>query len=237
MTRSMPMLPPSWHHHVGLIAGFGGRRNGPSALTVYTARQVHGTKLFRVQGLNREPPPPPEADALVAEGRGVVVAVATADCVPVLLIEPSGRWAAAVHAGWRGTVAGAVAVATEAASADGVAVSSLYAALGPAIGPCCYEIGEEVAEKFMDAGLPVQRNRQSGRLTADLRACNREILLSRGCRPERIRAVGPCTRCHHEDFHSFRADRDKAGRQLSWVGWADRDDETDAQGFRGRFAP
>lgn len=170
-----------------------------------------------------------EGDAVVVRA-GAVAAVATADCVPILLVEPVRRWAAAVHAGWRGTVARVVIAAVSVARRDGVDPKGLYAALGPSIGPCCYEVGEEVASAFIDKGLPLVRDSRRGRSFLDLRICNEVLLSSAGLPRERIRVFGPCTRCRSDLYHSYRADRERAGRQLSWIGWADPIRQTDSRG-------
>ena len=116
-------------------------------------RQVHGNAVTTAQRC--EARLPPEADAVVSEEVGVRVAVTTADCVPILLAGESGRAVAAVHAGWRGLAAGVIA-ASLAALRDRIAGSEkIVAAIGPHIGPCCYEVDEPVlaamAERFSRA--------------------------------------------------------------------------------------
>lgn len=212
-------LPREWRGWAGFVAGFGDRFLEAS-VPVVRVRQVHGSRVICVDGLVAGLHAGIEADALVVH-RGAVAAVATADCVPILLADPLSGWAAAVHAGWRGTVAGVVSAAVAAARADGIAAQDLHAALGPSIGPCCYEVGQEVADAFGQRGLSVIRTRGGGRFYVDLRGCNRSLLSSAGLLPERIQACGPCTRCRSDLYHSFRSDRGGAGRQWSWVGWVD----------------
>jgi hypothetical protein len=218
-----PVLTPmGWPYGDGVVAGFGDRFTSPSEDGVVRVRQVHGVAVVRADTLTRGEVNDVAADALVVTQGGVVAAVATADCVPILLLEPHARWGAAIHAGWRGTLAGVVAHTVEAARAYGLAPDRLLAAIGPAIGPCCYEVGDDVAASFEAAGLTVRRSSPMVKATLDLRDANRELLKRAGLFPSRIQVCGPCTRCRSDRFHSYRADGAAAGRQLSWVGWASR---------------
>jgi YfiH family protein len=210
-------LPLQWRRWPGIVAGFGDRFAQPPS-SVVRVRQVHGTRVVTADGFAPGLHGEVEADAVVVR-RGTVAAVATADCVPILLADPAGGWAAAVHSGWRGTIAGVVAAAVAVARDQGVDPRALYAALGPSIGPCCYEVGTEVASVFSDAGFPVVRHHGGARPRIDLRRCNERLLSLAGLLPERIRFCGPCTRCRSDLYHSYRADRERADRQLSWIGW------------------
>ena len=163
---------------------------GGGPLPVAIPRQVHGTR------------------------------VVTADCVPVLLVDPARRVAAAVHAGWRGTAAGVLEAALgHLEAAYGTGPQDLHAAVGPAIGGCCFEIGPEVidalrartGELTAAAWLP-----RPGRWHVDLRQAVRLLLAAAGVQATML---GPCTACDGR-FHSYRRDGAGAGRQLSFVGWA-----------------
>ena len=220
------MLKPSdWAEIPGLVAAFGGRGELPPSGTALV-RQVHGSDFAHRKDL-AEGENATEADAVIAEAKsrdGSVGAVKTADCVPILLVDPAMGWAAAVHAGWRGTRAEIAArvVAehrrkTERQSAD------LRAALGPSIGPCCYEVSTELVREFNDAGLRDPSNQQGTYL--DLRAANRTILRRAGLLDENIQDVGPCTKCNPAEYYSYRGDASEKGRQLSWAGWVDRADQ------------
>ena len=208
--------PQDWHMIDGLVAGFGDRRTAaPQGLS--TVVQVHGAKVVSTERLARATSPV-EADSLVTTSRGAVAAVRTADCVPILLVAEAARpWAAAVHAGWRGLLAGVleatVAVATEA----GHSGDRLFAALGPAIGACCYGVGPELAARFEDLGHSILGER--GRPRLDLRAVARTVLVREGLSPERIQLCGPCTCCRSDLYHSYRRCPSDDGRQLSWIGW------------------
>src|SRR5262249_31942892 len=127
-----------------------------------------------------------EGDALLENTPGAVVAVKTADCIPVLLADQRLRAVAAVHAGWRGTVAGIIGRAIHAMrDRFGTDPGALHAAIGPGIGKCCYEVGPEVAERFG----------AKGRAHIDLAEANRRQLLDAGVTPARIYASNLCTRC------------------------------------------
>lgn len=150
-----------------------------------------------------------EGDALVERTPGIVVAVRTADCIPILLVDERNRAVAAVHAGWRGTVAQIAGHAVAAMSGYfGTDPVDLRAAIGPGIGKCCYEVGPEVAAHFGE----------QGRAHIDLAAANRAQLLAAGVTPERIYASNLCTMCRADEFHSFRRDREAAGRMYSFAG-------------------
>jgi YfiH family protein len=150
-----------------------------------------------------------EGDALIEDQPGSVVAVKTADCIPVLLVDERRRAVAAVHAGWRGTAAG-IAVGAVAAMGRGFGTKAedLHAAIGPGIGKCCYEVGAEVAERFGG----------QGRGHIDLAAANRRQLEESGVTPQRIYASNLCTMCRSEEFDSFRRDQAAAGRMYSFAG-------------------
>jgi YfiH family protein len=151
-----------------------------------------------------------DGDALLSDSPGHFVGVKTADCLPILLVDERHRAVAAVHAGWRGTVSG-VALSTLKAMAArwGTQPGDLHAAIGPGIGPCCFEVGPEVAIQF---GEPFQRSR------IDLEQANHRQLVEAGLAPDRIYTLGLCTFCRGDQFHSFRRDREQAGRMISVAG-------------------
>jgi hypothetical protein len=148
-------------------------------------------------------------DALLENTPGGVVAVRTADCIPILLVDQRNRAVAAVHAGWRGTVA-RIAASAVAAMGDrfGSAPADLHAAIGPGIGRCCFEVGPEVAVQFGERG----------RAHVDLSDANRRQLVEAGVTAARIHASNLCTMCRPEEFHSFRRDKEAAGRLYSFAG-------------------
>jgi len=187
-----------------------------AALPVATARQVHGARA--VVAAPGEAPLG-EADAVVAATPGLLAGVVTADCVPVLLLARGGRAAAAAHAGWRGAAAGVLEAAVERlCTAAGAAPAAVEAVLGPAIGPCCYEVGPEVRAAFCrrtgDLTAPAWSG-AGGRARLDLRAACRLLLTAAGVRAAAV--LGPCTRCDRR-YCSYRRDGAGAGRQLAFIG-------------------
>lgn len=178
----------------------------PRART-YRASQVHGARALHATGdvaaLARE-----EADALVASEKDTAVSVRVADCVPVLLASSKTGAVAAVHAGWRGVVAGVVGAAFRLAERDGPSGGFDLAAIGPCIGACCFQVGTDVAAQL----APFVRD---GR--ADLRAAVRAQLLALGLQNAHIEDVPGCTRCDAGRFFSYRRDGDAAGRHLAVI--------------------
>lgn len=154
-----------------------------------------------------------EGDALVSATPGQKVGIRTADCVPVLLADPDRQVVAAVHAGWRGTVAGIVGgTVAQMRQQFGCEPSSIRAAIGPSIGKCCFEVGPEVSRQFHAYTDGVQE------LThLDLAMANFRQLQEAGLRPDYVDASGLCTMCDIR-FHSFRRDKALAGRMVAAIG-------------------
>jgi YfiH family protein len=177
-------------------------------------KQVHGAMVAEAPWDGT-----PEADAGVSTRPGWLLGVQTADCLPVLLVDPRRRLVAAAHAGWRGAAAGVAARAVEALVARGSRPEDLVAALGPAIGACCYEVGEDVRAAFGPSGAPFFHAGPRGRAHLDVRAANVRQLLDAGLAPERLHHVADCTRCRADLYHSYRRDGRAAGRMVSFVGF------------------
>jgi hypothetical protein len=191
-----------------LVHGFGTRLAHVPALfgNLATLRQVHSATCVWAAGRAGVLG---EGDALLENTPGSVIAVRTADCLPILLVDERHRAVAVVHAGWRGTVAGIAQRAVEAMRRQfGSLAADLHAALGPCIGKCCYEVGPEVAAQFG----------QQGRAHVDLAEANRQRIVDAGVTPEHIYASNLCTMCRPEEFHSFRRDKEAAGRLFSFAG-------------------
>jgi hypothetical protein len=191
-----------------LVHGFGTRDADIPALfsRLATLKQVHSSTCIPGEGRSGILG---EGDALLENSPGSVVAVKTADCVPILLVDERRRAVAAVHAGWRGTVARILPAAVDAMRERfGTDPIDVHAAIGPAIGPCCYEVGPEVAVQFGG----------QGRGHIDLPATNRAQLIETGVSPGRIYTSSLCTRCNSVEFHSFRRDKEAAGRLYSFIG-------------------
>ena len=148
-------------------------------------------------------------DGMISDTAGLLVAVKTADCLPILLIDPAHQVVSAVHAGWRGTVAGIAAHAVQLMKENfGSDPAEMEAAIGPGIGLCCFEVGPEVAREFGPWN-------SDAKTCLDLSKINRTQLEGAGV--GRIYESGLCTMCG-EGFYSFRREREQAGRMLSFVG-------------------
>jgi len=169
----------------------------------YQTKQVHGRNVVRAEG---DPADllKVEADAIVGEREGDAVAVRVADCVPILLASPDTGHVAAVHAGWRGVEARILDVALARLDSQNV-----IAAIGPSIGPCCFEVGTEVAERL---GFVVRRSADGQKAFVDLRAAVRAQLAD-----VEVEDVPGCTRCEPDRFHSFRRDGDASGRLVGVI--------------------
>lgn len=191
------------------------------------ADQVHGARIEIVdsrdggRGVFCRESAVASTDGLVTASRGTMLLVMIADCVPVLLLAPSIPAVAVVHAGWRGTAAGIVASAVALmAEAYDLCRSEIRAIIGPAIGPCCYEVSAEVADRVRFAAHATGRrhptragaNAISQRTRLDLQAENREQLLQSGIPGDSIAVVRVCTACHTELFYSHRAEGGVTGR-------------------------
>lgn len=182
------------------------RELGIDADAVVFMKQVHGIEVARARASDRgrgagagEDALGP-ADALVTNAAGLPLAVLVADCVPIYLVDPVRRTGGIVHAGWRGTLDGAASAAVEALTREwGTKPEDVWALIGPSAGPCCYEVSEELAERFRRAGLAAD-----GRL-ADLWESNTRQLEAAGLRRDRVLVSGLCTLCDGR-FHSHRRD-------------------------------
>jgi polyphenol oxidase len=182
---------------------------------LWLLRQVHGTTVVEPPWLES-----PEADAAVTSAPGQLLGIETADCLPVLFVDPRRRAVGAAHAGWRGTAAQVVRRVVEALAAGGSEPGDLLLALGPAIGPCCYEVGDELRERFGEDAPGVFVPGRNGRVHLDLRAANVRQLRRAGIGEASIAHVDECTRCHPERYHSFRRDGLGSGRMISFVGFS-----------------
>jgi len=184
--------------------GFGTRDSKLDQTAMASVKQIHSDVTF----VARETGCVGEGDALVTQTRGVAISIRTADCFPILLADPETRSVAAIHAGWRGTAAGVIKSSLDRMRKDfGTDPRNVFAAIGPGIGVCCYEVGIEVARQF---GM-----KDAGRL--DLAVENTNQLIAAGLQPDRIEQVGGCTFCHSTQFFSWRRDHDRAGRMISFI--------------------
>lgn len=203
-------------------------RVGFDRALLHQTRQVHGAAVVVADGAP-EALAAREADALVAEpGSGHAVAVRVADCVPVLLADPASGRAAAAHAGWRGVTAGVLreTVGHLARASGAGAARGFVAAIGPCIGACCFEVGDDVAARIAaasDAAVVARRDEARGKAWVDLRRAVRAQLRALGLDDASIDDVptaamhAGCTRCDAARFYSYRRDGDQSGRLLSVV--------------------
>jgi YfiH family protein len=184
---------------------------------VHGVKQVHGKKILvvREKEVAGAETSLPEADGLVTALPGVAVATVHADCVPIIIVDPVHRAVAAVHAGWRGTLAGIVFSALETMGAEyQTDPGDCWAAIGPAIGKCCYEVPQERIDLFYSRWPELAGGEEpAGRL--DLAGINRELLQKAGLAGGNIDLAGICTSCRQEEFFSYRRDRGETGRMLS----------------------
>ncbi len=188
-----------------LTHGFG-VRSSENWIPAYThLKQIHSSKVIVADGRrgNLE-----EGDALITSEAGNWIGIRTADCVPILIADTEHRVTAAIHAGWRGTVASIVTQAVERMTQEFRSKPSrLLVAIGPAIGPCCFEVGPEVAQQF-----------NSSARTIDLATANSQRLIHAGVQPDRIDVMRLCTVCSGPgQFHSFRRDKEHSGRMVSAI--------------------
>ena len=187
--------------------------------------QVHGRNVLDAEG-DLEPVRDRvlgEGDAVITSSAGRLLAVASADCTPVLLLDTRSGWIAAVHAGWRGTAARVVSAAVESFRERGVEAKNLLAFFGPSISRERYEVGPEViaALRAAHAGDPVPegavRPGRGDRSFVDVAAFNRAELLAAGVREENVVDAGLCTASRADLFPSYRRDGAGTGRVLTGV--------------------
>jgi polyphenol oxidase len=185
------------------------------------ARQVHSATILRVdpgrlgQGPPEGRPVVGEADGLVTAEPGVVLAVLTADCAPVLLADPAAGVVGAVHAGWRGLAAGVVEAGVAAMAELGADPAGCVGLVGPAVGGCFSEVGPEVREA-VGARLPAAlATTRDGRPALDPAAGAAQALGRAGV--DRVRVAGECTFDLEERFFSHRRDHGRTGRQAGLI--------------------
>ena len=206
-------------------------------------RQVHGSVVVTYRR-GAQPPAEdvlPEADIVISDAPGVALAVQTADCVPVVMIDRRLGVVAAVHAGWRGLAARAPVIAVERMARDfGTRAADLLVAIGPAIGSCCYEVGPDVRTQFEQASIaPAQLGRwfsarpvasglnptmtslsavrREGHWFFDASQTARDELTSAGLTGTQIYVSGLCTASHRDVFCSYRRDGAPAGRMAAAI--------------------
>src|SRR5207302_2331028 len=211
-----------------------------SGLKLVSLKQIHSDVIHL---FDAAPAQPCQGDASVTSRPGLLLGAQTADCVPILIVDPKKRTVAAVHAGWRGTLARIVVKAIGQMQMQfKTKPADLLAAIGPSIGGCCYEVGTEVATQFLsqfadapewfdefrtgDEPNPIQwlnmmppgHQPPPKNVLLDLRKANRAQLLGAGVRASNIFVSGLCTACRRDLPFSYRQERAQSGRLLSVIG-------------------
>ena len=205
------MKAPNLEPFEWLTHGFGVKGHEyPAAIRL--VRQIHSCLILDTAELDG--PGLSDGDALICRTTRLLVGVKTADCVPVLLADPDSRMVAAVHAGWRGSADNIIGLAVRRLVEAGVEARRIVAAVGPSIGPCCYETGSEVASRFDQVFR--FKTQVSGTSHLDLPAVNEAQLRAEGV--SNIWVARECTFCNAEKFESFRRDGEKSGRMISYIG-------------------
>ena len=198
-SRLLEQLP--WLHH-----GFGTRSSALNQENMASLKQIHSAVVLiadRAKGCVGE------GDALLTADGGRTVSVRTADCFPILIVDPRHRAVATVHAGWRGTAASITAATIRRMRLNyGTQPEDILAAIGPGIGACCYEVGEDVMRQF--------GYERAGKL--DLASENVGQLEQAGVPSKQIDCLSQCTFCHAAQFYSWRRDRDASARMISYIG-------------------
>jgi YfiH family protein len=194
----------------------GGEHLSPA--NVVRVRQVHSATVITDREAGAA------ADAIVSSDGARLLTVRVADCVPLLMADRRTGIVAAVHAGWRGTSGGIAAAAiVRLATEFGSRSADLVAALGPAIQACCYEVGPEVRESFRVAGVAADHldawftPGRTDRLQLDVPRANHDQLIDAGIPASQIYDSALCTACHPSLFHSYRRDKERAGRLVGYI--------------------
>lgn len=203
-----------WRQYGWLVHGFGTRHAAPLTGMVATAKQVHGADVLVAEGAEGVLGP---GDSLITDIPGQTVAIRTADCVPAIVVDPVHRAVAAVHAGWKGTVAGILRETIDRMSDHyGSDPQHVEIALGPSIAECCFEVGPEVAAEFKL--LFPDRDDLDGRTYIDLIEANGLWAKRAGVPETHIFASAECTRHRADLYHSHRRDKAEAGRMVAMAG-------------------
>ena len=186
------------------------------------ANQTHGSNIeiikdVETRGWRSQSSVVKDCDALITDKKGLMLTILTADCVPILLFDSKQKVIGAVHAGWRGTEQGIVSKTVAKMQQEfGSNPKDIIAGVAPSIGPCCYEVGEDVAKNFFD-------NRDSfiqkgDKFMLDLPYLNKIQLLKVGLLEKNIEMCNICTSCKVDDYFSYRKEQGCSGRFMSMIG-------------------
>lgn len=199
------------------------RAFGAKVEQLLTVTQVHGTDLLVVDSPNQDVTHflKVECDGIITNQPGIMIGIGVADCAPVLLLDPVKRVVAALHAGWKGTASGIVRKGVAAMATNfGSNPADLVAAIGPSIGPCCYEVDEQVRDAFSaesNAWDKAAEAKTSGKWKLDIAAAVKLQLHESGLFSEKIEVSQQCVCCIQELFFSYRRDKGETGRHLGFI--------------------
>lgn len=192
-----------------------------------SAEQVHGGKVATValqdrgRGSKDMSDAIADADALITQEPGVLLAAFFADCVPLLFYDPEHEAVGLAHAGWKGTVHNIAKNTIEAMRRQfNTDPRRLHAAIAPSIGPCCYEVDEPVIQQIRKVTADEASYEYTGqeKFRLDLKQLNRHLMIEAGVLPIHIECSSWCTGCHTELFYSYRKENGQTGRMAAWVG-------------------
>jgi len=197
------------------------RRTLPEGIVFSRVNQVHGNTVRVVT--HADAAARPRADGMATREAGIILGIFTADCVPVLMVSSRPQVACALHAGWRGVLAGIATNGVQTMEALGTPTSAIRIALGPSIGPCCFEVDADLAARFVreiPSSARQARDGKPGKAFLNLRGIIRDQLIEAGVPAHAITNLGPCTRCASDQYFSRRAAAGATtGLQMSFVGF------------------
>ena len=198
------------------------RSLGADFESLVTCQQVHGVKVAKAtrceagMGSRNYESSIPDTDALITNEPGLPLMLFFADCTPIMIADPVNRAIGVAHGGWKGTLGGIAVITIEAMAREyGSRPENLLASVGPSIGPCCYAVRSDVADRFQER-YPGYADDilklENGEIMLNLWECNRRQLLDAGVPAKNIDKADTCTSCNHKQFFSYRADKGKTGR-------------------------
>jgi YfiH family protein len=199
------------------------RAFGIRAEMLVTVNQTHGVDLLIIDSPNPDYSHflRLECDGIITNQPGVMIGVCVADCVPILLLDPVNKVVAALHAGWKGTACDMAGKGVKAmVEIFGSTPGNIHAAVGPAIGKCCYEVDTPVRDAFgkkIIDGAYFESSKDPGKWRLDLETANCKMLLTAGLNRSNIELSGKCVACEHDLFYSHRRDNGETGRQMGFI--------------------